>query len=60
MPYKYHAFLLLATVDTNAAVSFLDFSLSPAININVAKVVRTCNHSANSGLIKINDMCLKG
>lgn len=60
MPYKYHTFLLQAKIDNNAAVSFLDFSLSPAININMANVVHTSNQSENSGLIKINFMCLNG
>lgn len=46
--------------DTNAVVSFLDFSLSPAININVVNVVHTCIHSENTGLNKINYMCLNG
>lgn len=60
MPYKYHTFLLQAKIDNNAAVPFLDFSLSPAININMVNVVHTHNHSENSGLILINFMCLNG
>lgn len=31
MPYKYHTIFLQAMIDTNAVVSFLDFSLSPEI-----------------------------
>jgi len=46
--------------DTNAVVSFLDFSLSLAINIKMVNIVHACNRSENSGLLKINDTCLNG
>lgn len=50
VPYKYHTLFLQAMIDTNAVVSFLDFSLSPEIIIYVIKIVNTYNHSENSGL----------
>lgn len=41
MPYKYHTLFLQAVMDTNAVVSFLDFSLSPEIIIYGSKFVNT-------------------
>lgn len=51
IPYLF----LQEMIDTNAVVSFLDFSLSPEIIVYVIKFVNSYNHRI-SGLIKINYM----